>query len=155
VAGILHNIGKIVIDLYFHDELKQIFDYIEDRDCLMLQAEREILGVAHPEIGAWLTQQWNLPEQITTAIRHYPAPLEAPEEHQTLPCLIHVGDVFARTKDMGWTGDAQIPSFEEKVMETLDIEKGDIPDILEQLESEMEDASVLLELSSNADGEKG
>lgn len=154
VGGILHNIGKIIIDLYFHDELKQIFDYIEDNDCLMLEAEQEILGVGHPEIGAWLTEQWNLPDQITSAIRHYHQPFEAPEEHQQLPMLIQVGDIFARTKDIGWTGDNEIPGFEEAVMDELDLDKGDIPGILEELESEMEDASVLLEFSeAEAEGE--
>jgi len=63
--------------------------------------------------------------------------------------LIHVGDVFAQTKDMGWTGDEVIPPFEEEVMEQLNLAKSDIPGILEELESEMDDADVLLELSSD------
>lgn len=153
VGGILHNIGKIVIDLYFHDQLREIFTYVRDRDCLMLEAERSILGVAHPEIGAWLAQQWNLPEKIVTTIRYYHEPLEAPEEYRTLPMLIHVGDIFARTKNFGCTGDNVIPPFEEEVMDELELEKNDIPDILEELESEMENADVLLELSSEYDGD--
>lgn len=153
VGGILHNIGKIVIDLHFHDRLEDIFEYVRDRDCLMLEAERFVLGVAHPEVGAWLARQWNLPEKITDAIRYYHEPLEAPEEHRTLPMLIHVGDIFARTKNFGWTGDDVIPPFEEEVMDELELEKNDIPDILEELESEMEDADVLLELSSGNDGD--
>lgn len=147
VAGILHNIGKIVIDLYFHDELRDIFNVVRDRNCLMLEAEREVLGVGHPRIGSWLAEQWNLPEQITQSIRYYPDPLEAPDEFKTLPMLIHVGDIFARTKNIGWTGDEEIPSFQEDVMDELEISKEDIPDLLEELETEMKDAEVFLELS--------
>lgn len=147
VVGILHNIGKIVIDLYFHDELREIFEVIRDRNCSMLEAEREVLGVGHPRIGSWLAEQWNLPEQITQSIKHYPNPLKAPSDYKTLPMLIHVGDIFARTKNIGWTGDEQIPAFQEDVMDELDIEKDDIPELLEELETEMQDADVFLELS--------
>lgn len=149
VGGILHNIGKIVIDLYFHDELREIFNVVRDRDCLMLEAERDVLGVGHPRIGSWLAEQWNLPEQITHAIRYYTEPLEAPEEYNTLPMLIHVGDIFARTKHIGWTGDDEIPSFQEDVMDELNLEKEDIPELLEELETEMQDAQVFLELSED------
>lgn len=154
VGGILHNIGKIVIDLYFHDELQDIFDYIRDRNSSMLEAEKVILGVGHPEIGAWLADEWDLPDRLITGIRHYPQPTKAPEDLRELPMLIHVGDVFARTKDMGWTGDEVIPPFEEEVMEQLDLEKSDIPSILEELESEMDDAEVLLELGNNNNGKE-
>ncbi len=148
VGGILHNIGKIVIDLYFHDELQDIFDYVRDRNSSMMEAEETTLGVAHPEIGAWLADEWDLPDQLIAGIRHYPQPAQAPDELRELPMLIHVGDVFARTKDMGWTGDEVIPPFEEEVMKELDLQKSDIPGILEELESEMDDADVLLELSN-------
>lgn len=151
VGGILHNIGKVVIDLYFHDELQDIFSYVRDKNCQFIEAEQQILGVGHPEIGAWLAEDWNLPEQISQAIRYYTEPLEAPEEYSTLPMLIHIGDIFARTKDIGWTGDETIPPFEETVTDEFDLDKSDIPDILEQLESEMDNADVLLELSGDND----
>ncbi|MFB6347621.1 MAG: HDOD domain-containing protein [bacterium] len=157
VVGILHNIGKIVIDLYFHDELREIFKMVRDRNCQMLEAERKILGVGHPRIGSWLTEQWNLPEQISQSIRHYPEPLDAPQEYKTLPMLIHVGDIFARTKNIGWTGDDVIPPFQEDVMDELDLSKEDIPELLEELEQEMQNAEVFLELSDAVEegGEDG
>lgn len=153
VGGILHNIGKVIIDLYFHDDLKEIFNYIRDKNCMMLEAEKAILGIGHPEIGAWLAKEWNLPEDIYNTIRYYHSPFDAPEGSRTLPMLINVGDIFARTKDIGWTGDEEIPPFEEEVMEELGLGKSDIPEILEELETEMDNAEVLLELSGEIENE--
>lgn len=147
VAGILHHIGKIIIDIYFHDELNEIFDYVEENDALMIEAEEEILGVSHPRIGAWLAEHWKIPEHIVAAIRYYPDPMNADQGMQTLPMLTHVGDILARSKDFGWTGDHKIPSLDPEVKDILNLSKDDIPTILDHLESEMEDAKAFLELS--------
>ena len=147
VAGILHKIGLVVIDIYFHDELIDILAYARKNNVTILKAEREILGVGHPAIGAWLAERWNLPEWITVAIAYYHDPFQAPEEDQQLPMLIHVGDVLARTNHIGWHGDAVEPEFQEGVWEELGLNKEDIRSILNQLKENMEDAEVFLEMS--------
>lgn len=156
VAGILHNIGKIVIDLYFHAELEEIFRLVREGDCLMLEAEVDVLGVGHDEIGAWLSEQWNLPEKITASIRHYHHPLSAPEDLRLLPMLIHTGDILARSQNWGWTGDHTMPELLEDVRDELGLSRQDIPEILEKMESEMKDARVFLELSkTNGESDHG
>ncbi|MFB6355758.1 MAG: HDOD domain-containing protein [bacterium] len=153
VAGILHSIGKVVIDLYMQDKVEQILDYVKTNKCSMLEAERDIIGVDHPRIGGWLAEQWNLPDNIVTAIRFYHQPREAPEDKRTLPMLIHIGDILARTKNIGWTGDSEIPPFREENWKELGVEEEDIKDILNQLEDRMDNADAFLEMSENSDGD--
>ena len=72
-------------------------NYIEEKDCSMLEAERRVLGVGHPRIGGWLVSHWNLPASLEAGITYYRDPFQAEEQYRKLPCLIHVGDVLART----------------------------------------------------------
>lgn len=152
VGGILHDIGKIVIDIHFREKLPEIFAYVQDHNCLMLEAEREILGVGHPEIGGWLSETWNLPEDITCGIKFYPRPMEAPQDHRFLPLLIHIGDILARTQNLGWTGDQKIPPFQEEAWDQIDLAKDDLESIMDELDDAFEDAEAFLELSRESEG---
>ncbi len=149
VAGILHNIGKIVLDIYFSEELAEILDYIEENDCTMLEAEKRVLGVGHPRIGGWLASHWNLPASLEAGITYYRDPFQADEEVRRLPCLIHVGDVLARTKNVGWAGDEKTPDYREEVWKELEVEKEDIEVMLEQLERNLDKAEAFMKLATN------
>lgn len=146
VSGILHNIGKMLLDLAAPGELRQILSYAEENQCSMYEAELETLGTGHPEIGAWLTKTWNLPENIVNGIRYYRSPMKAPEEYRQLPLFIHVGDVMARVKDVGWSGDNKAPDFQEEVWRVLDIDEEDIEMLLGKMEKNIDKAEELIKL---------
>ncbi|MFP4686588.1 MAG: HDOD domain-containing protein [bacterium] len=147
VAGILHNIGKIVLDIYFHQELEKILEYVRKKECTMLEAEEEIVGVSHPQIGGWLAQKWNLPSSISNAIIYYRSPLQAPDDDR-LVYLVHVGDVLARTKNIGWTGDKQPPVFQQRVWDRLELQEDDIKVLLDQLEKNLKKAEAFMQLAN-------
>ena len=65
VAGLLHDIGKVVITQVSPDAAVAIDDCVEKTGGLRIDAEREILGVTHPEVGGWLAERWSLPERLT------------------------------------------------------------------------------------------
>ncbi|MDH5735097.1 MAG: HDOD domain-containing protein, partial [Gammaproteobacteria bacterium] len=67
-AGLLHDIGKMVLDVYFQGEYMAVIQYCEQADFLLADAETHILGVDHAEIGEMIARRWNLPEEIVNAI---------------------------------------------------------------------------------------
>ena len=71
VAGLLHDIGKLVIFQYFPREFDEILLLVNEEGMSFLEAERTVLDVTHPEIGWWLAETWNLPtELIDDALHH-------------------------------------------------------------------------------------
>ena len=64
VAGLLHDIGKIVEMLYLPDEFAKVVATINKKNILMLTAEEQVLGYDHAEIGQLLAGKWNLPIKL-------------------------------------------------------------------------------------------
>lgn len=109
VSGLLHDIGKIIIDEYFCPEFVLIFNKTVTHKTTMLQAEREFLGASHQEVGSWLAEKWRIPETLCDAILYHH---DLPENERPaikdpkLAALCHLAEAFCETHEVGWDGDA-------------------------------------------------
>jgi len=74
LSGLIHDIGKVVIDQYFHEEFLQIINHISAHHTTFSSAEKEILGVTHYQIGAKLLKQWNFPHKVIIQVLYHHAP---------------------------------------------------------------------------------
>lgn len=71
LAGLLHDSGRLVMDKFLPNEFDQILSIALERAIPLLDAEREVLGYTHVEVGELLGAEWNLPESIREAIRRH------------------------------------------------------------------------------------
>ncbi len=74
LAGLMHDAGRLVMDRFLPNELDQICTLALERVIPLIEAEREVLGYTHVEVGDMLAEQWNLPDGLRAAIRmhHHP-----------------------------------------------------------------------------------
>lgn len=70
-VSILHNIGKLVIVVYFSEEYKKINIIKQERNLSARDAELEILGATHSEIGALVLERFKIPKDICDAVRFH------------------------------------------------------------------------------------
>ncbi|MFP4528838.1 MAG: HDOD domain-containing protein [Candidatus Kapaibacterium sp.] len=118
VAGLMHDIGYLIMIEYFSNKFKKIRELQNSQSLSLCQAETEILGGTHAEIGAWLSEKWNLPAHLGNAIRFHHTPyrelneIEAAEgpvlmpesAEQTLAVIVAMTEWFAREMGyMNWT----------------------------------------------------
>ena len=100
VAGLLHDIGKVVMNTYLRDQFIQVLICVARGERTYAEAEQATFSFNHAEAGAYLLERWNLPASLVAAVRYHHTPLETPTD-SPLPCLIHVADAICMTLGVG------------------------------------------------------
>lgn len=108
VAGLLHDVGKTILDRCFPSEYAELVESAESSREPLLQAEREAFGTDHTELGAQAALSWGLPLQLEEVIRLHHAPSEAAVD-PTFCALVQVADVACQSLGIG-EGDEPGPT---------------------------------------------
>lgn len=103
VGGLLHDLGKIVLDHAAREEFTRALDLASARGCALYEAEQEVLGTTHMEVGAYLAERWKLPDYLTDIIHWHHAP--ARSQFKPLTALISLVDLLAKAKQLSYGGD--------------------------------------------------
>lgn len=96
VGGLLHDVGVLILDQYFPEELERVLDAIDPETGSLADAELALLGTDHGAVGAYLLDIWNLPEGIAESVRFHHRPGEAPEEFRIHAFTIFLADQAAK-----------------------------------------------------------
>jgi putative nucleotidyltransferase with HDIG domain len=94
VAGLLHDIGKMVTCRHMTEEFDRIKKTSLDSKRDMAEVELEILGFSHADVGGWLAEKWNLPAHQTNAIYYHPFPWLSFKE-PNIAMHVHFADLLA------------------------------------------------------------
>jgi HD-like signal output (HDOD) protein len=78
VAGLLHDVGRLLIALGLTEEYGRILQIHEAEGRPLVDCEMEVIGLAHPELSANALEIWNLPEPIQSAVRYHHNPAADP-----------------------------------------------------------------------------
>ena len=112
IAGMLHDVGKVILHLRFPDYFAELRRIVQDEGKSMYQAERELLGITHANIGHELARKWAMPPTIATSIAFHHLP-GAALVHRRLSALVHAGNHLARALGIGHGGDNQPARLDE------------------------------------------
>jgi putative nucleotidyltransferase with HDIG domain len=119
-AGLLHNIGKLALGNFVEDELNLISDLCRKKKITFDEAEREILGIDHAEVGGILLQNWNLPRHFVDIATYHHRPEDFKEINLVLD-LVHVADILSMMAGYGLGSDELNYRLSEVVTARLNI----------------------------------
>lgn len=91
LAGLVHDMGIVIIDQYLHEDFRAILDLVSTRRVTLREAEREVLGRDHAFIGALLARRWNFPGAVVEAIGCHHAPWRAKRDPR-LAAIVHLAN---------------------------------------------------------------
>lgn len=90
MAGMLYDVGKLVMLSHFQEELKESIHISRTKMIPMHQAQREVLSVSDAEIGAHLLSMWGLPDSILEAVALHYTPSRAPSPILNVLTTVHL-----------------------------------------------------------------
>ncbi|HEX2869138.1 MAG TPA: HDOD domain-containing protein [Ignavibacteriales bacterium] len=118
LAGILHDIGKLLLLDLLGEQYLEVFRIIEKKNCLIKEAERASIGIDHAEAGRLLAERWKLPPVIKNTIYYHHFGLNDGKA-DTLTACVHMADIAVRMFDLGNPGDHLVPQPNLKALNTL------------------------------------
>jgi HD-like signal output (HDOD) protein len=93
LAGLIHDMGKIVIDEYFHADFLKIIEHVSSNNTTFSKAEKEILGATHYQIAAKLLKQWSFPDKVIMQVLYHHAPWYDENYHSI---IIYLANIFTK-----------------------------------------------------------
>jgi putative nucleotidyltransferase with HDIG domain len=135
-AGLIHDLGKIVVRAELPEEYDRILDLVHSKNISMREAEMEVLGMDHCEIGADLASEWNLPDRLTVPVRLHHKPSKA-SDFGKLNAIIHFSDILIRAVGFGDGGDVWVPDLDLKAWESIKISRSETKDLLNELDEKL------------------
>lgn len=144
VAGLIHDVGKVIIDWFFHEQFVEVIKLAEQESCWIRDAEKLVMEVTHDEIGSYLATRWNLPEIFRETVAFHHEPSKA-HEHRSAAAIVQLSDNIIRQLNIGYGGDSTIPSLDGSLEEILSIEET-IDDLLPCVKEELDNSSDLFSM---------
>lgn len=112
-AGILHDISKLIFNEYVFQDYVETCVFARKNNIPLIDAETQVLGINHAEIGRILADKWALPLDLEYALVHHHNPAQA-GEITDLVAIVHMADIIAH--DIGanlWEKEARNPEWNQ------------------------------------------
>ena len=142
LAGLLHNFGYLLLAHVFPPHFSLICRHLEVNPHLShTYIEQHLLGISREQIGAWLMKLWDMPEELSNALRFQHDP-DYDGELAVFPNLVCLATSLLRSRGIGSGPQEEIP---DALLERLGLSREKADDVVSKV---LEAEALLRELAS-------
>jgi len=131
-AGLLHDLGKLAEEKCLPAELKKAIEVARQKNALLLDAEYEVLGTTHEEIGRYLAEWWSMPSFLINTIRWHHNP-DLCKADTYIINAVHLANCLVQKFELGASGNYRIPDANKSSLELFDLAEEELPSLKESL----------------------
>ena len=132
-AALMHDVGKIILARFLPQGLVEIVATIEDEHLAMYDAEKKVLGLSHPALGAWVLGRWGLPAPIVEAVEFHHHPTRAQTSFD-LAAIVYLANILAHRSCIGFSGDGMTREVDPLILEYFNLTEAAMSDLQDALQ---------------------
>ena len=142
IAGLLHDIGRLVLATRFPDDYARVLQDCERNDTPVGVAEVRVFGLDHQRAGEMLAEAWKFPPLIQRAIGQHHAPDGA--DLADLPGVVHAANAMVHALDLGGGRHGAVPRLLDAAWDSLGLTPDHLLAVCRETEAQFEEACRLL-----------
>lgn len=140
-AGLLHDIGKIIITVYLQEIGSYILKKINDSSLSYTELEEKVIGFDHATVGGFIAKHWNLPPELVSAISYHHT-LPAQDPHPDVTAVVHIANSLAHTMGVGGGIDSFLNPLEEKALARFQLTEADLELLMAEMGELLSDPTL-------------
>jgi putative nucleotidyltransferase with HDIG domain len=144
-AGLLHDMGKILLGTFVEVDDEPIKDLVQNEGLSFNAAERRVLGIDHAEAAAELLQYWRLPDNVVAAARWHHDPDQVEEKYRNIVDLVHVADILCIRMGWGIGTDGPLYYLAETAEQRLGIDSAIEDEVTDRVGEAIDDLKSILQ----------
>ncbi len=143
-AGLLHDIGELVIFNRLPEQTKEAEQLVLDSadELAMYQAEQQIMGFDHAQVGAELARQWNLPSMLTECIAFH-HDISASQRYPREVALVHIANIVAQMAEVQTLDTDDVAPIDPQAWKLTGLSEAIIEETVRETQAEIAEAEKL------------
>jgi HD-like signal output (HDOD) protein len=151
LAGLLHDIGILVFDQFFHKEFEGIVDYALKKECSFLTAESfEIGKETHQVVGSALLELWKIDPVVISGVRfHHHGLDKVPEHHRVIAQVTYLAEYVLCNCSLG-SFEGTVPEIEKGLLDSLRLSQDSMSALFDAAEAQVEKSDLIVAMGMSA-----
>jgi len=131
-AGLLHDIGKVILDQYVAESAPLFFRELSRKNENFIRSEKKLLGITHSEAGAILARKWNFSTELFEVIQLHHTP-EKTKTNKDLAYTIYLADLLMGKFNAGYDLEKMQGERLVKALDHLGFTITDLPELVDSI----------------------
>jgi putative nucleotidyltransferase with HDIG domain len=128
LAGLIHDVGKIILDRFIVEKKTEIAAFMENEQKTFWDVETKFFGLNHAKVAAEVCRKWKFPAVMANAIGWHHEPLGSNKD--LLAHILHMADHLATMIGIGYDSDDVLSQVEEGTMDFLGLKQVDLGELV-------------------------
>jgi putative nucleotidyltransferase with HDIG domain len=145
-SALLKDIGKVILNTYVKDSFEVINKAVQSKGITFIDAEKEVIGIDHAELGARVAEEWNFSPVMVNIIRNHHNPENTLPDDLSIP-IVYTADCICMMIGRGVGSDGLAYRYYQDIVDRLHFSDIDIQKTIAGFRGKLEDIEELVSIS--------